>query len=66
MEDLFPELSDPYLSRPARSLGEACRRAGQDRGGWRCAGCRLARLCQDESRWLVTRAVRDWPGKPRN
>ncbi len=43
---------------PCLSLGEACRKAGEDEGGRRCILCPLRELCRDESRWLVRRTPR--------
>lgn len=38
---------------PPMTLRAACKLVGCDRAGTRCAHCRLATRCVDESRWLV-------------
>lgn len=38
-----------------RSLREACRKAGLDEDGERCADCPLKQLCESEARWLICR-----------
>jgi hypothetical protein len=43
-------------TRP-RSLREACRQVGLDRGGARCPTCPLRELCEHDERWMVRRPV---------
>lgn len=38
---------------PPMTLRAACKLAGYDRAGSRCAKCRLVMHCRDDSRWLV-------------
>lgn len=46
---------DRFLDSQARSLGEACREAGRDEDGRRCAHCPIKDLCMSEERWFVKR-----------
>lgn len=41
------------LRSPARTLREACKSLGLDRGGLRCTRCTVRELCHDDERWLV-------------
>jgi hypothetical protein len=36
------------------TLRDACRTAGYDEGGRRCAICPVKDLCENDDRWLVT------------
>ena len=63
MSDARPNGIDRFLASRARSLGEACREAGRDEDGRRCAYCPLKDLCMSEERWLVKRHAR---GRDRN
>ena len=38
--------ASPYLSRPARTLREACHETGRDAAGGSCLDCPLADLCE--------------------
>jgi hypothetical protein len=49
---------DRFVVSRARTLGDACREAGRDEDGRRCAHCPLKDLCMSEERWFVKRYAR--------
>src|SRR5262249_23971566 len=43
-----------FIRSPVLALREACEQIGRDEYGLRCPECPLRRLCQDDSRWLIS------------
>jgi hypothetical protein len=47
--------ASPYLSRPARSLREACHQTGHDTDDGSCIDCPLADLCEKDAERMAER-----------